>query len=282
MKNNKAPRLDGINNQTLKNLPESALNYIKVIFNDCMRLNYFPEDWKVAKILVFPKAGKDLTKPDNYRPISLLNTLSKLFEGVLLNRLKKEVHGRNLIRPEQFGFRPGHSIQHQVLRLTEKITERFNNNEKVGAVLLYVAKAFDSVLTEGLLLKLNKLKISTALIKILASYLKNRCFRVAVYDSLSESHPATAGVPQGSLLGPVLFIIYVNDMPTSHGVDIGIYADDTVITVNSRSVSKIVKLIDDTLRVIKEWCAKWRIKINPSKSESILFHRKQINMETIT
>ena len=217
------------------------------------------EDWKTAKILVFSKAGKDLTKPESYRPISLLNTLNKLFEGVLLNRLKKEVYDRDLIRPEQFRFRPGHSTQHQILKLTENITERWNHNEKVGAVLLDVAKAFYNVWTEGLLLKLIELKIRPSLIKIIASNLKNRYFRVAVYDSLSESHPATAGVPQGSLLGTVLFFF-----------------------TNSRSPMKIVSLLNKALGAIKDWCAKWRIKINPSKSESILFHRKRINIEKIT
>ena len=209
-KNNKAPGLDNITNIVLKNLPPIALKFLVEIINSCMKLNYFPTQWKKAKILVIPKAGKDLTIASSYRPISLLITMSKAFEAILLRRINIEVHGRNLLRPEQFGFRAGHCTQQQVLRLAEKVTFYFNKGYSTGAVFLDVAKAFDSVWINGLIAKLIDLEFPPNLIKLIHSYLSDRFFCVTVDDVLSELRPATAGVPQGSLIGPVLFILCIH------------------------------------------------------------------------
>ena len=276
-RNNKAPGLDRITNFVLKKLPRRALGHLAKVYNACIRLGYFPQNWKTALILVFPKAGKDLTRAASYRPISLLSTLSKALEVMILNRLKPIIRDRKLIRDDQFGFRDQHSTQHQVIRLTEYITRNYNWKQNTGAVLLDVEKAFDSVWTNGLLRKLLEMEIPKGLIHILASYLNDRSFRVKVDDVISEPRPIRAGVPQGSILGPVLFTLYINDMPTPEypNLEMGIYADDTIIYGTSRSNPLLVKRLNGALENIREWCLKWRVKINAAKSEAILFSKKQ-------
>lgn len=283
-KNNKAPGPDRISNFVLKHLPSKALKILAEAFNACFKLSYFPNQWKKALILVFAKAGKDLTLPTSYRPISLLNTMSKALEAVTIRRLKREIKKKNLIRDEQFGFRDGHSTQHQILRLTEFITKNYNWKNNTGAVLLDVEKAFDSVWINGLLRKLIDAGIPKRLIHLLASYLKNRFFEVTLDGSNSNQFPIKAGVPQGSLLGPILFSLYINDIPgpNNRNFKIGIYADDTVIYGTSMSNKVIVKNLNETLNNINIWCTKWRVKINAAKSEAILFSRKRNPTKNLT
>ena len=189
--------------------------------------------------------------------------------------LNKFINDNNLIRNEQFGFREGHSTQHQILRITEHVTQRFNWKQNTGAALLGVEKAFDSVWINGLLRKLIELKFPKWMIFFLNSYLKNRSFTVKLDNTFSTEREIKAGVPQGSLIGPTIFNLNINDMPTTAGVNIGVYADDTVLYTSSLSDAKIVKELNKALILIKDWCAKWRIKINASKSEAILFGYKQ-------
>ena len=257
-KNNKAPGIDRISNFVLKHLPSLGLKRLAEIFNACQKLNYYPKNWKKALILVFAKAGEDPTLPTSYRPISLLNTMSKAFEATIITRLKSEINSKNPIKDEQFGFRDGHSTQHQIIRVTEYITRNFNWKYNTGAVLLDVEKAFDSVWINGLLRKLIEAKISGRIIRLLASYLSDRSFEVTLNGITSGEFPIEAGVPQGSLLGPILFSLYINDIPSpvKHNVKIGIYADDTIIFGTSKSNRLLVSNLNESLDKINNWCTK--------------------------
>lgn len=273
-KNNKAPGPDQITNFLLKNLPDFCLNILVNIINACFKLKYFPDEWKTANVLVFPKAGKDLTLPISYRPISLLVTMSKVLEGIFMLRLKSVIVKNNTLRNEQFGFRDGHTTQQQVIRVTEHISKHFNWHKHTGAVLLDVEKAFDSVWINGLIRKIESQGIPIELIAFIASYLSNRSFYVSVNDYKSQKMPIKAGVPQGSILGPTLFSLYINDMPKSSKVDIGVYADDTVFYTSSFSTKVIVKNLNEALTQVHSWCSNWRVKINAGKSEAIMFTKR--------
>lgn len=271
LKNNKAPGEDSITNFILKRLPVFILDIIVDIINACFKLKYFPQLWKKAIILVFQKAGKDPRLASSYRPISLLNTLSKLLEAIFSIRLDNFTHENNIICKEQFGFRHQHSTQQQIIRITEFITDNFNKNRNTGAVLLDEAKAFDSVWHNGLIRKLIELNFPDSQIHFINSYLKNRKFSVKVGNTLSKEMDIQSGVPQGSIVGPKLYIIYANDCPTHPEVMSGIYADDKIYLASSLDSSKIVRLLNEQLELSNNWFRKWRVKINPDKSEAIMF-----------
>jgi endonuclease/exonuclease/phosphatase family metal-dependent hydrolase len=271
LKKRKAPGPDEIPNEALSNLPDSAVKLLTNIINASLRLGYFPEQWKLAKVLMFPKPGKDHSDPNNYRPISLLCTLSKVAEKAILMRLNKFLNFKKTIRDEQFGFRSQHSTAHQVTRVTDDIIQARNKNQATAMLLIDLQKAFDRVWHDGLISKLIHLNVPNYIIRVLHSYLSRRSFYVQVNESKSNTKPILAGVPQGSLLGPVLFNIYINDIPNDPNTSLAIYADDTAVQASSLSAVKAYQLVQRHANSIADWCNKWLLQVNASKCETILF-----------
>lgn len=275
LKPRKAPGSDGITNQVIQELPSQAANQIVTIFNACLKLQYFPQAWQEAKIILFPKPGKNLRLPDNHRPISLLSNLAKLLERVILARLNKHLTDNNILINEQYGFRSEHSTTQQLLRVVNKITHGYNTNNSTAVVFLDVAKAFDQVWHEGTVFKLISINCPMYLTTLLDGYLTNRTFRVAVKDELSALHPIRAGVPQGSVLGPLLFNVFTNDIPKQlHKTELALYADDAAIMSSSWQVSEIEKNMQTALDRLLLWYREWRITINTDKTAATLFTRK--------
>ncbi|GFX74944.1 RNA-directed DNA polymerase from mobile element jockey [Trichonephila clavipes] len=220
-----------------------------------------------------PKNSDD-TKPQNYRPISLLSSLSKAYEFVLLNRLNQHCITRNIIIPEQHGFVTQCSTVTQLLRVTELIHHGFQNNQATGMLFVDIAKAFDKIWHDGLLYKMMRLGFSDQLIKIV-HYLNSREFRVRVENSLSTPRLILRGVPQGSLLGPKLFNLYINDIPKAVGVHLAMYADDTVIFAQNIYNCNIIERLQNYVIRLETWLNDWKIKINASKSACLLFTRQR-------
>ena len=272
--NKKAPGQDDITNELIKQLSAAAGSRLVDIFNAGIRLQHFPSSWKEAKVVVFPKPGKSHRDPSNYRPISLLSGLSKLFERLILNRLGAYANENNLFIAQQFGFRKHHSCNHQLLRVVNQITHGFNQRKATGVVFLDVAKAFDRVWHQGLLFKLIQLKFPQYLVNLVASYLGGRSFFVSHRGERSESRPIKAGVPQGSIIAPFLFNVYTNDMPTDlHGTEIALYADDAAIYSTSFDNQIIGRNLQDSLAVLAKWYVQWRMALNTSKTTATLFER---------
>lgn len=271
LKNNKAPGFDEIPNIILKKLPDKAIKLLKNIFNACFKFGVFPSHFKQAKVVAIPKQGKDPRDAGNYRPISLLSSLDKIFERIILSRMNTFIEDNQLINKEQFGFRQQHSTIHQVKRLTNIIKKNKRQRLSTGIILLDVEKAFDSIWHDGLIFKLKKYGFPFYLIKIIRSFLKDRTFQVVVNNCASSTRKIPAGVPQGAVLSPTLYSLYVADFIPRKGSEIALYADDKAIIVKGKLSNCIVKRLDKSLHTCMQFYKKWKIKINVNKTQAILF-----------
>ncbi|KAJ3631930.1 hypothetical protein MTP99_013030 [Tenebrio molitor] len=222
---------------------------------------------------MIPKPGKCPNNPKSYRPISLLNITGKIFERILTNRLKFTLETNNLLPPEQFGFRAQRSIHNPLAELQTDITRHANLGECTVGVFLDIERAFDKVWHDGLVQKLLNLRLNLKFIKLISSFLTNRSCRIKVNRTLSNTVHLKAGVPQGSVLSPLLYIVYCRDFPISdiQRTKTRMFADDTAIWCSQRSSEKATSTVQKELHRIEKWTNHWRVKINPTKSQSILF-----------
>jgi hypothetical protein len=253
LKNSKAPGPDGIRPILLKNLPESALQALTNIYNNCMISLYFPTAWKTAYTIMIPKPGKSPNDPKSYRPISLLNITGKIFERILTNRLNLVLESNNLLPPEQFGFRAQRSTHNPIVELQTDITRHANLAECTVGVFLDIERAFDKVWHDGLIQKLFNIRLNLKFVKLISSFLSNRSCRVKVQNNLSNPIELKAGVPQGSVLSPLLYIVYCSDFPVSgtFRTKTRMFADDTAIWTSHRSAEKAASIIQEELHQIE-------------------------------
>jgi hypothetical protein len=214
----KARGFDGIPNECLMLLLRKPLVHLTHLFNHYLRLVHFPKPWKETKVITLPKPGKDPKFPQNICPISFLSTRGKLFEKVILEIVLTHIEERDLLNASQFGFRARHNTTLQCMRLTNHVNLNFNKNMYTAAVFLDIEKAFDTTWHFGSLYKLSALQFSTSLIKPIASFLSQRKFRVSEKGEMSTTRDIQAGVPQGYVLSPTLYSLYINDTPQTHGV----------------------------------------------------------------
>ncbi|GBL68719.1 putative RNA-directed DNA polymerase from transposon X-element [Araneus ventricosus] len=267
----KACGLDCITNKMLKNLPCTMIFEFTEIINNIFKFNYFPKAWKTAVVVPILKPGKDPTQPENYRPISLLSTLSKLTENFILDKLNEHLAENKILCPEQCGFRKSLTTTHQLLRVVEYITSRFEKGECTGAVFLDVQKAFDRVWIQGLIHKLIRYKTPPHLLQLLKSYLEERKFAVKIGNSISEAKIMRAGIPQGGKISPVLYSLYVNDIPKTHKTLLGMYADDTAILAKNKNHKYTAAALNQHLAKLDDWFLKWKIALNVNKTEAVYF-----------
>lgn len=250
-----------------------------MIFNSIIRVGYFPSQWKVASIIVIPKPGKPPEKVESYRPISLLPILSKVFEKLLLKRLRPIIKEKNLIPNHQFGFRQDHATIEQVHRVTNTIRQSLEKREFCSAVFLDISQAFDKVWHIGLLYKL-KTHLPDTYYKIIASYLHDRHFLVKFHEEQTTLTPITSGVPQGSVLGPIFYLLYTSDLPTHPRTKISTFADDTAILASSSDARIASSHLQENVRQVEMWLKKWRMKANEKKINTCHIHLEERYMST--
>lgn len=267
--------LDNIRNSFLKNLSNKAISRLTCIFNGCLNLQYFPKVWRTAKIVPILKAGKPNNLLTSYRPISLLSNISKLLEKIIKDKLWQFVDENNIIPSEQFGFRPLHSTTHQIMRIAKHVKLQFNQGNSTAMVLLDVEKAFDTVWHDGLIFKLIKLNLPTYLVKMIQSFLSDRSFCVKINQEQSDFVSIPAGVPQGSVLGPLLYNLYMHDFPQSTDCHYAFFADDSAVLCSGLLAQNIINCLQLSLKKIEQYSNKWKIKINTEKSQAIFFTRKR-------
>ncbi|XP_043506295.1 uncharacterized protein LOC122526809 [Frieseomelitta varia] len=235
---------------------------------------YFPSSWKVAKIIPVPKPGKPGSDISSYRPISLLDIFGKILEKIIQHQIQKHIQKLSIIIPQQFDFRSEHSAIHQLQRVTEHIIMEKNKNHTTQLILLDLNKAFDSVWHKALLSKLQDIKLPPNLINMIRSCLRNRKFYVTINGNKSTHKQIAAGVPQRSILGPLL-TIYINDIPHTDKTHLAIFADDIAIYASSWSSTQATKYIQNHIDKLQEYFTNWKLKINSIKTQAIAFSNKR-------
>lgn len=275
LKNKKSPGLDGVTNNILKKLPRAGISLLTRIFNACMKFGHFPTSWKTSKIIAIPKPGKKADSPDSYRPISLLSSVSKIFEKIIKDRILNFIEDNNILPRQQFGFRHEHNTIQPLVRIKRIVKNNFNEGKSTAMVLLDIKAAFDSVWHDALIHKLLRIGLDIPTVTIIRSYLTERSFKVHIGDKCSSEYSIPAGCPQGSCLSPVLYNIFIYDFPLLPSCESSIFADDTAILSSGTIADDILEKLQDSVNNVLNYFNKWNILVNPSKTNAIFFTRKR-------
>ena len=275
----KAAGIDKLSGIFIKDGAEAIASHFTKIINLSIGSSLFPDLCKIAKLIALFKKGLR-TEAKNYRPISLLPLFSKIFEKVVHIQTEKFLNDNSILYVNQSGFRPRHSTETCLTHLTDSILEGCDKGLHTGMILIDLQKAFDTINYEILLEKMIFLKFSPSTIAWFRSYLTNRSFIVNVDSTLSEPAELVCGVPQGSILGPLLFLIYINDLPQAvRYSDIRLYADDTCISFKHRNVKLINEKLNQDFNSLCDWFLdnKLSIHFGEDKTKTILFSPKNLS-----
>ncbi|KAK9881891.1 hypothetical protein WA026_018088 [Henosepilachna vigintioctopunctata] len=275
LKTRKAPGRDGVTNNSLKNLPTEIVKEIANIGNAVIKLEYYPKIWKKSETIMIHKNGKPVNEASSYRPINLLSAISKLIEKSIYKRLKEHVEEHGIIPKHQFGFRTEHTTTYQLARITEDIKEKLNVSTPTGAIFLDIEKAFDRVWHQGLIYKMKEKQFPRKITNIIMSYLEDRKYEVKIGNKKSKERKIEAGVPQASVLGPLLFNIYTSDTPKLKNCKIAQFADDTAIYISNRNRIRTHRGLQEDMEILEKYYRKWKIKINPTKTVGVYFDHKR-------
>ena len=250
LKRGKAPGPDTIHNEVLRlGTTTSLFHHLARLFSSSIQLGYISTAWKIATLRMLLKPDKLLSLTTSYRPISLISSIMKLFERVIEQRLRSHLEHIGFINKHQSGFRKAKSTDDHLVRLFQSIMESFNRGEYVVAAFLDVEKAFDNVWHNGLRYKIFQLDLPTKMTRWLSDFLVGRLIQVNANNFLSNQINPRVGVQQGSVLSPLHFLIYVNDLPTQHHKQNSLsqFADDTVQWAFSPNIHIAAKLSQQDL-----------------------------------
>ena len=254
---------------------DKILEPLTEIINLSLESGCFPDALKIAKVLPIFKSG-DPERFENYRPISILPAFSKLFEKVVYNRIYRFLTDYNLLHNNQFGFRRNHSTPMALIQLANNNASSMDNKETTVGVFLDLSKAFDTIDHHILLDKLDRYAIRGPALEWIKGYLTNRKQFVQFGAVCSQPKPITCGVPHGSILGPLLFIIYINDLPNaSKVVKTFLFADDTSLFYSHKDRNQTIAVMNYELMKIMDWLKANKLSLNIGKTNYILFHPKQ-------
>ena len=272
IKPKKSSGLDEIPTFLLHKFSPNILIALSHIFNLSIAQGVYLDAFKTAKVIPILKKGSALVV-NNYRPISLLPELSKILEKIMHRRFYSCLTKKNFFHKLQFGFRKKHSTNHAATALIEYICNAFESKKFAIGVFIDLSKAFDTIGHTILLDKLYKYGIRGSAHNWFHSYLHNRTRQVECVGVLSSTKSILSGVPQGSILGPLLFLMYVNDLPTSlNGGQALMFADDTTLLFSSRSYDSLFNMANSNLENVQEWLIANKLFLNVAKTKYIVFH----------
>ena len=267
---NKATGPDDIPALVLRRAAPELATPLARLFQLCFDKGYMPAQWKTANVTPCYKKG-DKHTPSNYRPISLLSIISKVMEKLISMKMWKHLNSNDLISNKQFGFRAGHSTSDALTYVSQCLTNSLNNREEARIVCLDISRAFDRVWHPGLLAKLAVLGFSGTLLDWLKDYLRNRSLKVVLNGRSSGVKIINAGVPQGSILGPLLFIIFIDDLATNLENQSILYADDATIMsfIKSREDRRSAAVsLNQDLKKIETWAQTWNVLFGTEKCKA--------------
>ena len=283
-KSNSAPGEDEITYELLKRCSTHSKKVFCNLLNKCLDKNVFPNAWKHAKVKMLAKPGRDKSQACNYRPISLLSCLGKMYERYIYVYLINELNEKEYLNDLQAGFRKRRSAHEHIFRLVQDAENGFKARKCTLALFLDVRAAFDAVWRNGLKYKINKIGLSKQTENILHSFLDNRTLNVFLDGVWSETVELKAGTPQGSVLSPILYLIYVNDLTTNLNLSricASQYADDAGLWTTKSSVVEAMEIMQSELNELQKWCKKWYVSLHPAKSKLLLItkcprHKQEI------
>ena len=279
----------GISNRMLKKLGPAIKKEIVNLFNRCLKEEKVPQEWKHSYITMILKTGQDSSLLNSYRPISMTPCIARLFERLILHRLDIFLKINNIIINNQSGFRKNRQTKDNLLFVIQNAQEGFNCDEKTVTVFFDVAAAFDKVWHSGLICKLIELGVPYYLVTIIATFLENRTFSVKIEGKESGIFIIACGVPQGGVLSPTLFSVYINTIPVaSNNNEVCLlFADDLVYQlrykykvkgkIDKNAKTKATEIVQRYLSRLEGWMNLWRLTLAQKKCGQLTFSRSRNN-----
>lgn len=282
-KNKKAPGPDQIRADAIKLAGPAYYNALVRIINYTLRTGYYPKRWKLGDCIFLHKPGKPHTEATSYRPITLLNIMGKLCERIMYSRVLSEVRRLKLIPEYQHGFTKFRGTGTQILRTGKVIADALAKGNSVAMISTDLSKAFDSINHAGLSSKLFNAGMANNVIKLIENYLAGREARGKYRTMYGRRQPVPHGVPQGSILGPILFNLYVSDIPKNNiaGITLSQYADDLCILNEANRPNTASRRATWAAEVITDYYKEWGLQCNVSKTECAMFTNKRKYDRTI-
>ena len=269
MKSRSSPGPDKITPIVLKECIELLKLPLSILFNMSIQEGVVPDDWRIANVTPIFKKGQKCD-PSNYRPISLTSHVGKLMERIISDKLKKHLQEHNLLNEAQHGFRQKRSTSTNLLAFWNAVTENLDKNNPVDVIYLDFSKAFDKVSHQLLIQKLDKFKMGGKLTIWIRNWLNNRKQRVVINGEESDLINVTSSVPQGSVLGPVLFSMFINDLPDNIACKTFMFADDTKCMRATAALSDCMKFQDE-INALYNWSQDWKMEFNAEKCKVLHF-----------
>ena len=277
LKNKRSSGFDGISNRLIKNIGDIIAKPISKLINQSITEANFPKILKEAKVVPIHKKGSKL-EVANYRPISLLPALSKIWEKIINTQLTERMNDLEVISDTQFGFRKNHNTTNAVQRLVQEVNEAKRNNKVCAAVFIDITKAFDCCRHDIILNKLNNIGLNQKGVKFMESYLKGRYQAVKIGESTSDKVEIGIGVGQGTILGPTLFKLYLYDFQNCINSITLLFADDTSLLVKADTLELLQEKTNEELHKIHKWFKSNGLTLHPGKTRAILFGRGTLNI----
>ena len=269
----KASGPDIISTKLLKELATEICPALTLLFQACVSQGLIPAAWKIAHVTPIFKKG-DRSKASNYRPVSLTSVTCKVLEHILHSNIITHFEQHNILTDAQYGFRKKQSCESQLIRTVDDLAKSLDDNEQVDAVLLDLSKAFDKVPQQRLLLKMDHYGVQGGALNLIGDFLNQRTPKVLVNGEQSETCPVTSGVPQGTVLGPLLFLAYINDMPECVTSTCRLFADDSLVYRRIKTPADAFLLQQD-LKELEAWELLWQMSFNPDKCEVLRITNKR-------